>query len=121
MKEGVNTLVLFEELGGNPSLVNFQTVRPGTICAKAYEKKTVELACQGRPISAINFASFGTPDGTCGSFRKGSCESSKDVLSILHTECVGKESCTIDVSEDKFGTASCGDNVTKRLAVEAVC
>ncbi|XP_048334543.2 beta-galactosidase 15 isoform X1 [Ziziphus jujuba] len=121
LQEGVNTLVLFEELGGNPSLVNFQTVRPGIVCANAYENKTVELSCQGHPISAINFASFGTPDGACGSFQKGSCESSKDVLSILHTECVGKESCILDVSEDKFGAASCGDNVTKRVAVEAVC
>lgn len=85
MKEGINTLVLFEEIGGNPSLVNFQTVRPGTVCGNVQEKNTLELSCQGRPISAIKFASFGTPEGTCGSFEKGLCESSKDALSVLHT------------------------------------
>ncbi|KAG8647136.1 beta-galactosidase 7-like isoform X2 [Manihot esculenta] len=30
-----NQLVLFEELGGNPSLVSFQTVTVGTVCANA--------------------------------------------------------------------------------------
>ncbi|KAF3439717.1 hypothetical protein FNV43_RR17995 [Rhamnella rubrinervis] len=120
MNEGINTLVLFEEFGGNPSLVNFQTVRPGTVCGNVYEKNTLELSCQGQPISAIKFASFGTPEGTCGSFQKGTCEGAKDALSVLHTECVGKETCLIDVSEESFGSANCGD-VVKRLAVEAVC
>ncbi|CAB4318482.1 unnamed protein product [Prunus armeniaca] len=119
MEDGENTLVLFEEFGGNPSLVNFQTVTTGTVCANAYEKHTLELACQGRPISAIKFASFGNPQGRCGSFEKGSCDA-KDVLSIIQNECVGKEKCSIDVSESKLGSANCGAYV-KRLAVEAVC
>lgn len=71
-------MVLFEELGGNPSLVNFQTITIGSVCANAYEKSTLELACQGRPISSIKFASFGNPQGSCGSFQKGSCEATKE-------------------------------------------
>lgn len=82
MQDGQNTLVLFEEFGGNPSLVNFQTVTTGTVCANAYEKHTLELECQGRPISSIKFASFGKPQGRCGSFEKGSCDA-KNVLSII--------------------------------------
>ncbi|KAL6223349.1 hypothetical protein ACLB2K_006736 [Fragaria x ananassa] len=114
-----NTLVLFEEFGGNPSYVNFQTIRVGTICANAYENHTLKLSCQDRPISAIKFASFGNPEGTCGSFRKGTCDSTT-ALSILQKECVGKESCSVDVSESMFGSTTCGD-IMKRLAVEAVC
>ena len=62
----------------------------------AYEgNNTLELSCNERPISSIKFASFGTPQGTCGSvsqkkkkgncgsFQKGSCEATKDALSIL--------------------------------------
>ena len=85
VEDGVNTLVLFEEIGGNPSLVNFQTVTVGTACGNAHEDKILELSCQGRPISAIKFASFGDPRGVCGAFTKGSCESKNDALSIVQT------------------------------------
>ena len=118
--EGDNTLVLFEEIGGNPSLVNFQTIGVGSVCANVYEKNVLELSCNGKPISAIKFASFGNPGGDCGSFEKGTCEASNNAAAILTQECVGKEKCSIDVSEDKFGAAECGA-LAKRLAVEAIC
>ncbi|KAI4379584.1 hypothetical protein MLD38_005862 [Melastoma candidum] len=118
MNQDVNTLVLFEEFGGNPSLVNFQTVTVGSICANAYEQHTLELSCQGRPISAVTFASFGSPQGTCGSYEKGDCDA--DALSVVQNACVGKESCSIDLSEKTLGSTTCGD-IAKRLAVEAVC
>ncbi|CAF2059895.1 BnaCnng74020D [Brassica napus] len=115
-----NTLVLFEEMGGNPSLVSFQTTRVGSVCANVYEKKIIELSCDRKPISAIKFASFGNPDGNCGSFEKGTCESSKNTVEILTQECVGKEKCSIDVSTEKFGAPDCS-GATRRLAVEAIC
>ncbi|KAF3518153.1 hypothetical protein DY000_02061752 [Brassica cretica] len=118
--EGDNTLVLFEEMGGNPSLVNFQTTRVGSVCANVYEKNTIELSCDRKPISAIKFASFGNPDGNCGSFEKGTCESSNNTVDILTQECVGKEKCFIDVSTEKFGAPDCTESA-RRLAVEAIC
>ncbi|KAE8708505.1 hypothetical protein F3Y22_tig00110339pilonHSYRG00276 [Hibiscus syriacus] len=118
LHDGDNTLVLFEEFGGNPSYVQFQTVEIGSICVNAYERKWVELSCHNRPISKIEFASFGHPQGVCGSFEKGECESDVDLVSILENECVGKESCTFKISQDKFGKAYCE---VRRLAVEAVC
>ncbi|KAF2594610.1 hypothetical protein F2Q70_00044123 [Brassica cretica] len=118
--EGDNTLVLFEEMGGNPSLVNFQTTRVGSVCANVYEKNTIELSCDRKPISAIKFASFGNPDGNCGSFKKGTCESSNNTVDILAQECVGKEKCFIDVSTEKFGAPDCTGSA-RRLAVEAIC
>ncbi|XP_033131906.1 beta-galactosidase 15-like [Brassica rapa] len=118
--EGDNTLVLFEEMGGNPSLVSFQTTRVGSVCANVYEKTIIELSCDRKPISAIKFASFGNPDGNCGSFEKGTCESSKNTADILTQECVGKEKCSIDVSTEKFGAPDCS-GALRRLAVEAIC
>lgn len=118
---GDNTLVLFEEFGGNPSSVNFRTIAIGSACISAEENRKIELSCQGRPISAVKFASFGNPQGSCGSFVKGFCEGSKDALSVVEKACVGQESCTIDVSEDTFGSTTCGDDVIKTLSVEAIC
>uniref|UniRef100_M4CGN7 beta-galactosidase n=1 Tax=Brassica campestris TaxID=3711 RepID=M4CGN7_BRACM len=118
--EGDNTLVLFEEMGGNPSLVSFQTTRVGSVCANVYEKNSIELSCDRKPISAIKFASFGNPYGNCGSFEKGTCESSNNTIDILTQECVGKEKCSIDVSTEKFGAPDCTGSV-RRLAVEAIC
>lgn len=34
---------------------------------------------------------------------------------------MGKETCSIDVSEKTFGPTSCGGDSEKRLAVEAIC
>ncbi|KAJ4846091.1 Beta-galactosidase 15 [Turnera subulata] len=104
-------------LGGNPSQVKFETVSVGYACANTYENNVLELSCQNRPISAIKFASFGNPKGRCGSFEKGTCEGANDALSIVQKACVGKETCTIDVSEKVFGLTNCG-KITKRLAVE---
>ncbi|OMO91833.1 hypothetical protein COLO4_18061 [Corchorus olitorius] len=117
LKDGENTLVLFEEFGGDPSRVKFETVEVGSACVNAHAGKTVELSCYDRPISRIAFASFGNPQGECGSFAKGECESSADVAKIIEKECVGKESCKFEVSERKFGKAYCN---VKKLAVEAV-
>ncbi|XVF88928.1 hypothetical protein PTKIN_Ptkin19aG0090300 [Pterospermum kingtungense] len=118
LKDGENTLVLFEEFGGNPSSVQVQTVEIGSACVNAYEGKEVELSCHNRPISEIKFASFGNPQGQCGTFKKSDCESQVDVAKILEKECVGKESCSFEVSEEKFGRANCE---FKRLAVEVKC
>lgn len=78
-----NELVLFEEMGGSPYLVNFQTNVIGSACGSAYENKTMDLSCQGRPISGIKFASFGDVQGTCGSFEKGTCQGPNDAVSII--------------------------------------
>ncbi|KAJ1380656.1 Galactose-binding-like domain superfamily [Sesbania bispinosa] len=80
---GLNTLVLFEELGGQPYGVRFSTVTIGKVCANAYEGHVLELACHdNQVISEIKFASFGVPKGECGSFQKGDCES-PDALSVI--------------------------------------
>uniref|UniRef100_A0A6N2MV05 SUEL-type lectin domain-containing protein n=1 Tax=Salix viminalis TaxID=40686 RepID=A0A6N2MV05_SALVM len=72
-----------------------------TICGNAYEGTTLELSCNGgrRTISDIQFASFGDPQGsTCGSFQRGSVEASSS-LSAVEKACLGKESCSINVSK----------------------
>ncbi|XP_059462503.1 beta-galactosidase 15-like [Corylus avellana] len=114
-----NTLVVFEEFGGNPWNVKFQTVTVGSACANAYEGNTLELSCQGgNVVSQIRFASFGSPNGACGSFGAGQCES-PSALSTIQKACIGKERCSIDVSESYLGPTGCKE--TNRLAVEIIC
>ncbi|KAK6236590.1 hypothetical protein SCA6_011927 [Theobroma cacao] len=116
---GANKLILFEEIGGNTTDISFQIVTVGAICGFAYECSTLELSCQGgRTIADIQFASFGDPQGSCGSYKAGSFQATTS-LAAVEKAFVGKPSCSIDVSEATFGLRNLG--VTKKLAVEAVC
>lgn len=96
LKPTKNLLIVFEELGGDASKISLVKRSVSSVCADAYEhhpttenwhiesdgestmlhQAKVHLQCTaGQSISAINFASFGTPSGTCGSFEKGTCHS----------------------------------------------
>lgn len=94
---GKNLLVLHEELGGDPSKISFSSRIGQNICGHVSESDpppvdtwkpnkdlaSLRLSCeQGWNITALNFASFGTPKGDCGAFIIGSCH--LDVLSIVH-------------------------------------
>ncbi|XP_065849772.1 beta-galactosidase 15-like [Euphorbia lathyris] len=120
LKDGKNNLVLFEELGGNPTEVSFQTVSVGTVSSKVNEGETLVLSCEGKSISEIKFANFGDTQSVVGSFNKGTC-SSEDTLSVVEKACIGQESCKIEAKKDKFGTTDCEDNFMHTLAVEALC
>uniref|UniRef100_A0A5B7B913 Beta-galactosidase n=1 Tax=Davidia involucrata TaxID=16924 RepID=A0A5B7B913_DAVIN len=134
-----NTLVLFEEMGGDPTQISFATRKTENLCSRVSESHpvpidiwssdqktgrksgpTLSLECPfpNQAISSIKFASFGTPHGTCGSFSHGKCSSTR-VLSTVQKACIGSKSCSIGVSIDTFGDPCVG--VTKSLAVEASC
>ncbi|XP_068660486.1 beta-galactosidase 7-like [Aristolochia californica] len=121
LNSGTNTLVLFEEMGGNPSAINFQTVAVGTACASVPDGGKLELSCQGsRTISLVQFASYGDATGTCGSFQKGSCDTDT-ALAAVKEACLGKSSCSIDVNDSVLGHSSCGGGIPKKLVVQATC
>ncbi|OIW08574.1 hypothetical protein TanjilG_03250 [Lupinus angustifolius] len=129
-----NTLVLFEESGGNPTWITFATKRIGSLCSNVAESHpppvdkwnsgtvgpvlSLECPYPNQVISSINFASFGTPRGTCGNFEHGDC-SSDGVLPIVQKACIGLSNCSIGVSINTFGDPC--PNVVKSLAVEAAC
>ncbi|KAF2288798.1 hypothetical protein GH714_014248 [Hevea brasiliensis] len=139
VKSSDNTLVLFEEVGGDPRQIVFATKQIGSLCSHVSEshplpvdmwntdseagKKSgpvLSLECPhpNQVISSIKFASFGTPHGTCGSFSHGQCSSS-NALSIVQKACVGSKSCSIGVSINTLGDPCRG--VEKSLAVEVSC
>lgn len=94
LKPRQNLMVVFEELGGDASKISLVKRSVSRVCADAYEhhpmaenwrvndagdteilhQAKVHLQCgPGQSISNIQFASFGTPSGTCGSFLQGTC------------------------------------------------
>ncbi|KAJ1407397.1 Glycoside hydrolase, family 35 [Sesbania bispinosa] len=119
LNNDTNTLILFEEMGGNPSNVSVQTITVGSICATADYGNTLEVNCQGgKTISEIQFASYGDPQGKCGSFQKGEWES-RDSTTVVERACIGKDSCSIDVTSSTFGIRRGGTN--GQLAVQLLC
>ncbi|GAA0153644.1 galactosidase [Lithospermum erythrorhizon] len=140
LRPRLNILVLFEELGGNPSKISLVKRSVTSVCAEvpeyhptinnyhietygknqAYHNPKVHLRCsQGRYISSIKFASFGTPLGTCGSFQHGSCHAPESYTTI-EKMCIGKQRCVVTVANSNFGRDPC-PNTLKRLSVEAAC
>ncbi|XP_030499794.2 beta-galactosidase 3 [Cannabis sativa] len=135
-----NLLVLFEELGGNPSRISLVKRSVSSVCAEVAEyhptiknwhiesygkseefhSPKVHLRCnQDQSIASIKFASFGTPLGTCGSYQQGTCHSPAS-YSVIERKCIGKQRCAVTISNSNFGHDPC-PNVLKRLTVEAVC
>ncbi|KAL3640919.1 hypothetical protein CASFOL_015887 [Castilleja foliolosa] len=136
-----NLIVVFEELGGDASKIDLVKRMTSGVCANAFEhnptvanyqvegttskqkmlhQAKVHLRCgPGQSISAIKFASFGNPRGTCGSFQLGNCHA-QNSQAIIEKMCVGKESCKLAVSNSYFGSDPC-PRVWKKLSVEALC
>ncbi|CAO2826312.1 unnamed protein product [Amaranthus hypochondriacus] len=140
LKTGKNVMVIFEELGGDASKISLVKRSVSRVCADSFEHHPmvenwrldsngdqeilhhakVHLQCgPGQSISSIQFASFGTPLGTCGSFSKGSCHA-ENTHAVLEKLCIGQDRCSVDISNSNFGGDPCR-NVLKRLKVEAIC
>lgn len=89
-----NLLVVFEEWGGDPNGISLVRRDLDSVCADIYEwqpslmnylmqasgkadrplRPKAHLECSpGQKISRVKFASFGKPQGVCGSYSQGSC------------------------------------------------
>ncbi|KAA8531932.1 hypothetical protein F0562_006351 [Nyssa sinensis] len=140
LKPTQNLLVLFEELGGDPTRISLTKRSVTGVCAdvteyhpniknwhiesygrtEEFHKPKVHLQCgPGQSISSIKFASFGTPLGTCGSFQQGTCHAPNS-YGIFEKKCIGKQRCLVTISNSNFGQDPC-PNIMKRLSVEAIC
>ncbi|KAJ6740626.1 BETA-GALACTOSIDASE 10 [Salix purpurea] len=138
-----NLLVVFEETGGNPFEISVKLRSAKAICAQVSESHypplrkwsqadlngwnisrndmtpEMHLKCQdGHIMSSVEFASYGTPKGSCQKFSRGNCHASNS-SSVVTEACQGKNSCNIAISNAVFGDPCRG--VIKTLAVEARC
>ncbi|XP_010242207.1 PREDICTED: beta-galactosidase [Nelumbo nucifera] len=129
-----NLFVIFEEWGGDPTWISLNKRTVGSLCADIHEwqpsqrsskigrllRPKAHLQCSpGTKITSIKFASFGTPQGICGSFQEGSCHAHKS-YDAFEKNCIGKQMCAVSVAPEVFGGDPC-PNIMKKLSVEAIC
>ncbi|XP_031250570.1 beta-galactosidase 3-like [Pistacia vera] len=119
-----NVLVIFEEKGGDPTKIKFAKRKISGMCAlvgEDYPLATVNLKCpKNSSISEVKFASFGNPEGTCGSYRKGHCHDPTST-SVIEMACLNKNECAIELTDETFDKVYCTCETKKKLAVEVVC
>ncbi|MES2331495.1 MAG: LamG-like jellyroll fold domain-containing protein [Bacteroidota bacterium] len=93
------------------------TTTTGTIYGTADENGNLQLtAPSGAVITAINFASYGTPNGSAGNFTLGGCNAAGS-KTIVEGYALGRNSATIPATNDVFGDPCFG--TYKRLYVLA--
>jgi hypothetical protein len=80
----------------------------------------LQLGCSGpaATISQIQFASYGTPTGSCGSYHVGSCNAANST-SVVAAACIGRNSCTVFPNTTTFGDPCFG--TAKELVVQFAC
>jgi hypothetical protein len=89
----------------------------GKVCGFATENQYATLtAPSGTVISNIDFASYGTPNGSCGSFTTGFCHAGNSIA-VVSPYLIGRNSGSVPASNGLFGDP-CGGTV-KRLYIQA--
>jgi len=99
------------------------------LCGEATEKddqgQPLHLDCGANStISAILFASYGTPTGTCADASAlaidPACNAPASV-SVATSACVGNQQCTLYANDTQFGGSDPCHGTQKHLAVSAAC
>ena len=105
-----------------PTIIDTGTSLPESrtiTCAESYEGGFVSLTCSNGLISAIDFASYGTPSGKCGAYTASSwCHASSSYTKVYNT-CIHLASCSIEANNNVFGDPC--DGTTKRLYIQVTC
>ena len=82
-----------------------------------YGSMTLTCTDPTATITSIDFASYGTPTGSCGNYQRGTCDAA-NVTSVVKSACVGKNTCTFG-SLSEFGDPCY--KVYKTMVVQAQC
>ena len=88
-------------------------------CAEEVNLSVLSMFCATGVINGIDFASYGTPTGACGSWKVNASCNANNSMAVVRAACLGKPSCSIPTDTPTFGDP-CYDTV-KYLAVEATC
>lgn len=90
-----------------------------TQCIMISENTSATITCPGgTKVSSITFASYGTPNGTCGSFSTSGCHAANS-STIVSSACLNQTSCTLSASNGTYGDPCSG--TFKRLYVQVAC
>ncbi|MDT0690128.1 hypothetical protein RM549_10055 [Salegentibacter sp. F188] len=121
---GVNPYEVTHE--SNPAILNINAsisnnqityYQTGSVCATVNEGGNLNIvAPQGMIFTSVDFASYGTPNGTCENFSLGSCHAANS-QSIVEGYLLGSNSAVIPATNIIFGDPCSG--TVKRLYVQA--
>ncbi len=96
----------------------FSSSTTGTICGETNETNSITLTAPvGYIITSIPFASYGTPNGSCGNYTLGSCHANNST-SVVSGLAIGQNSAVIPANNGTFGDPCAF--TAKRLYIEAV-
>ena len=110
-----SSAILALDAGNTSSFPNTGYI--GTVCGTVGESGSFTLTAPvGHVFDKVLFASYGTPDGICGSFSIGSCHSATS-QSVVEGLLLGNNSATLTASNTPFGDPCPGTG--KRLYVQA--
>ena len=97
--------------------IGLDTGRTGTVCGTVAENGSLTLtAPAGKVFTSIDFASYGTPVGSCGTYSVGGCHATNSVTKA-QLYLIGNNSGTIPATNAVFGDPCSG--TVKRLYVQA--
>jgi hypothetical protein len=120
-----NGLVMCLDAGNRESYVSGSNIiydlvptRSTTICGTVGENNTLTLTAPPNYVfTSVDFASYGTPTGSCGSFTTSSCHSATS-YTYVSSQLLGKTgSVSIGATNANFGDPCSG--TLKRLYVQA--
>ena len=90
--------------------------RAGSVYGTANENGTLNLSTPANAtITSVSFASYGTPNGSNGSYTIGGCHASNS-QTIVESYCIGNNNCSIPAKNSVFGDPCRG--TYKRLNVK---
>lgn len=80
-------------------------------CGAIVNNAPLSLQCAGATdvISAIQFASYGTPSGQCGAFAVNASCNAPNSTAIVSAACLGKNGCTVNADTPTFGDPCYGE------------
>ncbi len=94
-----------------------------TVCGCSVDGGTVALTCPNGKFTAVEFASVGTPSGTCGNFTVGKCSGDPPTAKAAVAKlCVSRASCKVsaDINVLNGGKDPC-NGVVKSTYVALTC
>ncbi|MES2863811.1 MAG: LamG-like jellyroll fold domain-containing protein [Bacteroidota bacterium] len=96
----------------------FSSSTTGTLCGQTNEGGTINLTAPlGAVFTSIPFASYGTPNGSCGNYSIGSCHAANS-SSVVSSLALGQNNFSIVVNNGTFGDPCAF--TAKRMYIQAV-
>ncbi|MBK6965411.1 MAG: T9SS type A sorting domain-containing protein [Bacteroidales bacterium] len=112
-----NTIIMAIAERVNNNFLELSSGVHGTVCGTAVENANATVtAPAGTYISHIKFASYGTPNGSCGTFTYGGCNAATS-FQVAENYLLGKNSSVIPATNGVFGDPCVG--TVKRLYIQA--